>query len=343
MNGPTRSPARIADVAREAGVSITTVSHVLSGKRPVSSATREAVLAAASRLHYVPLVAARGLATGRTMALGLQFPLDGDQLLLNPYFPRLLEALAAAAVTAGFSFVLLPASAIGGFPLEAILQAQRMDAAILVDPIRPNDVVKILRDHRVPIVALGGRYPGRAPLHWVDNDSAEAIGRAVEHAFERGYRRPALVSLRTLRGSYVLDVEAGFGRATRSRGGRPVIVRADDVSEQAGYEAALTLMTRRDAPDVVITTADRLAIGVVAAITELGLVVPDDVGVIGEGNTLLAQNARPALTSIDPHPDRLGRAAIELIGQILDGDGLKRDPTTVVVPASLVPRRSTRS
>ena len=122
-----------------------------------------------------------------------------------------------------------------------------------------------------------------------------------------------------------------------------MIVRADDVSEQAGYEAALTLMTRRDAPDVVITTADRLAIGVVAAITELGLVVPDDVGVIGEGNTLLAQNARPALTSIDPHPDRLGRAAIELIGQILDGDGLKRDPTTVVVPASLVPRRSTRS
>ena len=132
QNTPRR--ARIADVAKAARVSITTVSHVLSGKRPVSSETREAVLRAAKRLQYRPTVAARGLATGRTMAIGLQFPMEGEHLILNLYFPTLLGALSDEATQHGYSFVLLPARRSPEFPLESLLDTQRLDAAILVDP-----------------------------------------------------------------------------------------------------------------------------------------------------------------------------------------------------------------
>ncbi len=338
----TKAPARIDDVARAAHVSITTVSHVLSGKRPVAAKTREAVLAAAASLNYVPLRSARGLATGRTMSLGLQFPMDGEQLLLNPYFPRLLEGLSGAAVAAGFSFVLLPNSTISGFPLDAVLATQRIDAAILIDPFRTSDVVSTLREHDIPVVSLGGRYPGRTTLHCVDNDSDAAIERAVDYGFDQGYSRPALVSLKTLRGSYVVDIEAGFRRAVTSRGIAPLIVRAREVSEQAGSDAVVALMRRRHPPDLVLAAADRLAVGVAAVLVDLGLRVPDEIGVIGEGNTLLAQSARPPLTSIDPHPDRLGRAAIDLIRDVL-ADGNDAKPRNIVVPASLVKRMSTRS
>ena len=336
--GGLRPPARITDVAREARVSITTVSHVLSGKRPVSAKTRETVLAAARRLNYVPTVAARGLATGRTMALGLQFPLEGEQLLLNPYFPSLLEGLSAAAVQAGFSFVLLPAHRTSGFPLDAVLQTQRLDAAILVDPQHPNELIPVLREHGVPIVTLG-RSLGRAPTNWVDNDHANAIGRAVDHLLGAGYRRPALVSIGGIRVSYVADIEAGYRRAAAAQGFAPLVARGD-ISEQAGYDAAITLLTRRSRPDSILAGTDRQAIGVLAAAAELGLRVPDDLGIVGEGNTPLARNARPPLTSLDARPQELGHAAIELIGRILGGP-LPRSPETVVVPATLVAREST--
>lgn len=337
LGGP-RPPARIADVAREARVSITTVSHVLSGKRPVSARSREAVLAAAHRLNYVPTVAARGLATGRTMALGLQFPLEGEQLLLNPYFPSLLEGLSAAAVQAGYTFVLLPAHRTSGFPLDAVLGTQRLDAAILVDPQHPNELIPVLREYGVPIVTLG-RYMGRHPTFAIDNDHADAMGRAVDHLLEAGYRQPALVSVSGMRVSYVTDIEAGYRRAAAARGFAPLLTRGD-ISEQAGYDAGIRLLTRRRPPDAILAGTDRQAVGVLAAASELGLRVPDDVGIVGEGNTPLAHNARPPLTSLDARPEELGRAAVDLIGRILDSPSTT-PPQTVVVPAVLVAREST--
>ena len=121
-----RGPTTIADVAKLARVSITTVSHVLSGKRPVAEATRRRVLEATQELNYRPAMTARGLATGRAMALGLQFPFEGEQLLLNPYFPAVLESLSAAAIEAGFTFVLLPARRSEAFPLDILLESQQL-------------------------------------------------------------------------------------------------------------------------------------------------------------------------------------------------------------------------
>jgi DNA-binding LacI/PurR family transcriptional regulator len=271
------------------------------------------------------------------MALGLQFSLEGEQILLNPYFPLLLEGLSAAAVKEGYSFVLLPAHRSSGFPLEAVLGTQRLDAAILVDPQNPNELIPALREHHVPIVTLG-RFLGRAPTHWVDNDHADAIGRAVDHVLEAGYRQPALVSISGIRVSYVADIEAGYRSAAASRGFAPLIARGE-ISEHSGYDAGISLLTRRRRPDAILAATDRQAIGILAAAAELGVRVPGDLGVVGEGNTPLARNARPSLTSLDSRPEELGRATIELIGRILDRP--PASPERVVVPAALVARRST--
>jgi len=338
QQGPRR--ARIADVARDAHVSITTVSHVLSGKRPVAAETREAVLEAAKRLQYRPTVAARGLATGRTMAIGLQFPMEGEHLILNPYFPTLLGALSAEATHHGYSFVLLPARRSAEFPLEPLLDTQRLDAAILVDPSSTNDVLPLLRRYGVPVVTVG-RYLGRAKTHWVDNDHGTAVGEVLDHLEERGYRSPALISLGSERFSYIKDIEEEYRRRLLKTGTSPIISRATDLTERSGYDAAVTLLTRRHRPDAIIAAVDRQAIGVLGAAEELGIVVPDELGIVGEGDTVLAKNAHPPLTSIDPKPADLGRVAFSLLQRVLDLAPTTRELLTETVPGELIARPST--
>ena len=333
-------PARIADVAREARVSITTVSHVLSGKRPVAAKTRQAVLDAARRLAYRPTVAARGLATGRTMALGLQFPMEGEHLLLNPYFPALLGSLSAAATHDGYSFVLLPARRSSEFPLESLLDMQRLDAAILVDPSSTNDVLPLLRRYEVPVVTVG-RYLGRPKTHWVDNDSVAAIQQVLDHLATQGYRRPALISLGGGHYSYIADIERSYRHRMEQSGVEPQVARAVDLSDRAGYDAAVTLLTRATRPDAIIAAVDRQAIGVLGAAEELGISVPGELGIVGEGDTVLSRNAHPPLTTIDPRAAELGAQAIAVVQRILNAPARPIRPVNVVVETGLLIREST--
>jgi LacI family transcriptional regulator len=327
-------------VARTARVSITTVSHVLSGKRPVSARTRQAVLDAANRLQYRPTIAARGLATGRTMAVGIQFPMEGEHLLLNPYFPDLLGSLSAEATNEGYSFVLLPARRSADFPLESVLDTQRLDAAILVDPSDTNDVLPLLRRYGVPVVTVG-RSLGHSRTHWVDNDNRAAMAQVIGHLFERGYRRPALMSLGHERYSYIVDIEQAYREQLADRKVAPLLVRAEDLTERAGYDAAITLLARHGRPDAIIAAVDRQAIGVLGAAEELGITVPNELGIVGEGNTLLARNSHPALTSVDPRAADLGRAAVAVMQRVLTEHIPASRPVTRLILAQLIPREST--
>ncbi len=321
-------------------MSITTVSHVLSGKRPVSAQTRQTVLEAANRLQYRPTVAARGLATGRTMAIGLQFPMEGEHLILNPYFPALLGALSAEATNHGYSFVLLPAHRSPEFPLESLMDTQRLDAAIIVDPSNANDVLPFLRRYQVPIVTVG-RSLGRVRAHWVDNDHGAAMSLVVDHLLERGYRKPALLSLGHERFSYIADIEEAYRSRVGNAGEPAVVVRAEDLTERAGYDAAVTLLTRRRRPDAIIAAVDRQAIGVLGAAEELGISVPGELGIVGEGDTVLARNAHPPLTSVDPRAAELGRAAFSLMRRVIEERIPSSSPVTEIVSAELVIREST--
>lgn len=336
-------PATISDVARLAHVSITTVSHVFSGKRPVADRTKRRVLDAAHELRYRPAVTARGLATGRAMALGLQFPSDGDQLLLNPYFPALLEALSAAAIQAGFTFILLPSRRTGSFPLDVLLSSQQLDGAIVVDPVPTNDLIGALHQAGLPVVTIG-RFGARVRPLFVDADNEGAMRALVAHLRAAGYERPALVSLREDRYSYIADIERGFREAVAEDFAKPIIERVDDLSERAGRAAAIELLSRRRPPDAIVAAVDRQAMGVLAAAEELGLRVPDDLGVAGAGDTVMARSSRPSLTSIDVQPALLGTAAVDIVRRAIDATAATgiEPPESITIEARLAIRESTR-
>src|SRR6266536_1433462 len=330
--------ASIEEVAREAGVSITTVSHVFSGKRPVAPETRRRVLAVAERLNYRPHRAARGLATGRAMTIGLQFPFEGDPLVLNPFFPELLEGLSAAAAEAGYGFLLIPASLDARFPLKQTLKERRFDGVIVADPTEDSTLIPVLVRRRVPLVTVGGRYLGSTEVPWVDNDHRGGLVQVMAHLEEQGYKRPALLSSKG-GFSYEKDVEEAFEKEVRARGGEVTIVRADDLSEDQAFRHALRLLSRSQPPDAIVAAIDRQAVGVLRAARELGLRVPRDLGVAGDGDTVLARHSHPALTSIRARPRVLGEVAVESLLAIVERS---ETPENQILTAELVPRASTR-
>lgn len=322
------------DIARAAGVSLTTVSHVFSGKRPVAPDTRKRVQAVARRLRYQPHRMARGLATGRTMTIAIHFPFQGDSFVLDPYFPKLFEGMSGVAADSGYGFILLPASAReNGFPIARLLRERRFDGAIVVDPLIDNSLIPLFRSHSVPIVTTG-RLAGSDDIPWVDHDNRGGMRRLIRHLHQMGYQRPALISMEGGL-SYARDIEESFSETTEG-----TIVRAAAISEEQGYKVAVRLLGRRLPPDAIVTAGDRQAIGVLRAARERGIEVPRDLGVAGAGNSVLASHSHPPLTSVRVSVRELGELAVHRLISILDE--AHPPPTEMSLPTKLIIRLSTR-
>jgi DNA-binding LacI/PurR family transcriptional regulator len=330
----------IREVAREAGVSIATVSHALSGKRPVSLRTRVRIEHTADRLGYRPNAIAAAMPTGRTQTLGMIVP---D--LANPFFGELLGAVERTAAARGYSLV--ASSSELDLELEAravrALHDRRVDALLYLGGCeQPNDAFAELARGDVKLVCLDEELPYLPPessLVVVDNEEGGAL--AGQHLLECGHRELAVVGgpagLPTARAR--LD---GFRRTARAAGAEPATARVSHAATytiEAGRDAALELLRRERAVTAVFCANDLIALGACAAARELGRQVPGDLSVVGFDDSLVAALVTPALTTIRQPLARLGKeaadAAIDLV------EGTRTAPLRLTLPVQLVVREST--
>jgi DNA-binding LacI/PurR family transcriptional regulator len=324
----------IYDVAAAAGVSITTVSHVYSGNRHVAADTVARVMEAARELNYSPRLSAKALATGRNMALGVCFPAEGDLMHRNPYFPALLQGLSAAAGKTGYGFLLIPNSLDDIEARNSLLS--KLDGVIVADPAEGDPRLAAFLERDLPIITVG-RWIGRGSIPWVDNDHVKGVAALFDHLAGEGYTRPLLLS-KEPQISYEVDLEQEFHRQTRARGMSGRVVWCDNFFSQKTYEIARGILAADDRPDVVIASTDSLALSVLQAANDLGIAIPRDVGVVGEGETVLSASSIPPLTTIRVFPDRLGHLAIDLLIGLIDGTAGSHQ---ISVPVELVVRAST--
>jgi DNA-binding LacI/PurR family transcriptional regulator len=329
----TARKATIFEVAETAGVSITTVSHVFSGKRRVSAQTRMRVLESAERLAYSPSSAAQALATGRKFALALQVSLTGEALVLNSLFAVLLPALSLAAVERGYSFLYVPPSENGRSFVDPLVGERRIDGAVLVDPLLGDPFVEAVRDAELPFVTIGRLLDGSSDA-WIDNDHIAVCADVAAHLADAGYRRPALLAIDTDI-SYRADYAAGF-RAAFPDGDR--IVMADGLSPHAATTAATAALASDDPPDAFFATHDQLALGIEPAVDAAGLQVGRDVGVVAVGDNAIAQLTHVPMTSVDLATERFAPATVALLHDLINGSA---PAAPVVLPARLIPRAST--
>jgi DNA-binding LacI/PurR family transcriptional regulator len=338
MNRPSRRPASIEDVARQAGVSLTTVSHALNGKGRVSPETRVRVAEAAKALGYRGSAIARRLASGaRGGVLALHVAARDSPTIVSDieYFTTLMMAAATTALSHGYWLALAPVSA-----TVDIWNSLPTDGVIIVDPLIDDPLVRAFGDRNVPVVTVG-----RAALEvdcdggWVDNDHNAGTRAILEHLRSQGAASIALIVGPEMN-SYTADARNAYAAWAAAQGAEPRIYTAGSgLSEDAGYEATVKMFADDWRPDAIYATVDRLALGSLRAIKDQGLSVPEDILLAGLSDSESARSSRPPLTVLALHPDLAGQCAAEMLIALVEGGRIGSRHR--LIPAEVVPRRST--
>ncbi|MFI2261880.1 LacI family DNA-binding transcriptional regulator [Streptomyces tubercidicus] len=324
----------MADVARRAGVSVATVSHVLNGTRPVRPGTRAAVLGAIDDLGYTHNTLARSLVTSRTRSIGLAV-----SAISNPYFTEILQGVEAGALAAGYSLLIADPHDDPRHERTVVqlLHERRVDGVIVAPSAEPSEMVEYLARRSVPTVFLD-RLVGDA-YDQVCAENTGPVRQLVEHLADLGHTRIGLVA--GLPGlSTTAERVEGYREGLRARGlpFAPALLAGGN-SEAAGAQAATRQLLATDKPPTAIVTANNaMTIGALRALRELGREVPRDTALACFDDFSWAELFTPRLTAIAQPSKDIGAAAVRLLLERLAEPD--RPPRTLRLPCTFVHRTS---
>ena len=327
--------ANIKDVAREAGVSVATVSRVFNDSELVSDDTRKHVRDVAGRLKYWPNGAARSLITSRTHAIGVLLPdLYGD------FFSELIRGIDLAARDEGFH-LLVSGSHADTHALIAALRSMRgrIDGLVVMAPDEGSAAAIHDAAGGAPVVVLDPGL-GLAGCDTISIANQDGAYQAVRHLAGLGYRRIAAVT-GPAANSDAQQRLAGYRGALAEAGIAydPRLVVEGDFTEPSGYHAVESLLALEQRPEAVFFGNDYMAIGGLAALSTAGLRVPEDIAIAGFDDIAMARYLTPALTTVHVDLIEFGARAIRRLLAIRDGAS-GDVPHHEIVGATLVVRRS---
>ncbi|MGW2920639.1 LacI family DNA-binding transcriptional regulator [Streptomyces angustmyceticus] len=324
----------MTDVARRAGVSVATVSHVLNDTRPVRPDTRAAVLRAIEELGYTHNTLARSLVTSRTRSIGLAV-----SAISNPYFTEILQGVEAGALEAGYSLLITDPHDDPRHERKVVqlLHERRVDGMIVAPSAEPAGLVEYLTRREVPTVFLD-RLVGD-DHDQVCAENAGPVRQLVGHLAESGHTRIGLVA--GLPGlSTTTERVQGYREGLRAAG-LPFVpgLLAGGNSEAAGAEDATRhLLAAPEPPTALITANNAMTIGTLRALRDLGLEVPRDIALACFDDFSWADLFTPRLTAIAQPSKDIGAAAVRLLLERLAEPD--RPPRTVRLPCTFVHRTS---
>jgi LacI family transcriptional regulator len=327
----------IADVARIARVSKTTVSRVLNNKPDVDAATVHLVRTVVEGLGYVPSSSAVSLARGRAHTMGLLAP-----SLSAPWMLEVLRGMTEAIEDTDYSLTLYTTSQ-GRKSFEAVqgqLRSQVLDGLAIMQPPEAVEDLHRLYSSGVPIVVIDDRGAHRN-VPSVAGTDFDGIGSAVAHLVERGRRRLAMIA-GPMHIACHRDRLKAFEASLRSCGLTPdpslLSVAADDTLDAGA--AALTPLLRNPLPfDGLVVGNDSMALGAMRRLREAGFEIPRDVAVTGFDDIAAAAHAEPPLTTVYNPLYEMGGTAVRLLLEACGGEELPE--STVFLPTRLVVRSST--
>ena len=331
----------IKDVAREAGVSIATVSYVLNNKKTmVSEETRQQVLDTIERIGYTPNVTARNLKASQTRLIGYAWhEVQGDQE--NSVLDRFTYYLAQAAEATGYHLLTFTYPQNDPIPVyDDLIRTQRVDAFVLAGTVRDDPRIRFLMESGFPFVSFGRSNP-EWDFPWVDTDGTEGVRDAVDYLVAAGHRRIAMVAWpeESISGSFRVQGYLDGLNASGIPFNPDYLIRGEH-TVSAGRSAFVQWMRMplSERPTAIIAITDLIAIGILNQAEAFGLNVGQELSVIGFDDAPLSQYLRPALSTIQQPIIEIGRELMYMLNNGLNKN--KWNDCQVLLPPRLIIRAS---
>ncbi len=328
--------ATIKDVARLAGVSTTTVSHVLNETRFVSEEARQRVLEAVTALNYVPNTVARSLKGGSSRVLGMLVT-DTN----NPFYADLIQWVDRVAYRHGYNLILCntQGNADRARDYLAMLAQRRVDGMLLMSSDTQQEAMADISERLALPAVVMDSAPEQAAYDRILDDSEQGGELAVAHLIELGHRRIGVLAGPLCKRNSQSRL-TGYRRAMEKAGLAvdPGWICADELSFEGGYRAMHSLIQREPTLTAVFASNDLMAMGAIRALLEAGRRVPEEVSVVGYDDIPAARYCNPPLTTVRQPMEALAEQALAMLLERI------RDPALpgrqVVLPPALVGRHS---
>lgn len=328
--------ATIRDVAKECGVSVTTVSFVLNNSpRPVSMETRRRVTEVARRMNYHPNAMARGLVRRRMNSLGVLFAQVEASIVTNNYATGILAGVFAEAVSCGYDIHLYTRPWESAEVSAPRFRNNQTDGTMIIVPSIGSDMVPALRQFGVPTVVVSSPTAIDG-VSYVDIDNVQGARLAANHFLELGHTRIAHVMGTPLQHS-VFERRDAF-TAALERAGRPIrpeYLVGESFAKEETERAARKLLSLPDPPTAVFATNDDIALHVMRVAQEMGISVPHRLSVVGFDDYPLAQNSNPPLTTVHHPLNEIGRKATQLLLARIEDEDVE-DERCIFAPKLMV-------
>ncbi len=328
------------DIAREAGVSRTTVSHVLNNQPGIAlnPKTRERVLATARELGYVANSAAQMLVTGRSRTVGLILSRP-DLISVDAFVPSMLCGLNETCRLRGYRLLMdsIPDPSDADSYLE-LAKSKRIDGLIVINPRRNDEALRKVIESKFPLVVFGSS--GHPQENSIGTQDGQASCKATRHLISLGHRRIAHISYAPLVYNAARGRFEGYRlalKAAKIRFDKNLFTEGDFTAE-SGYQAMKRLLASTEIPTALFAGNDTLAIGAMMAVREAGLSIPEDLAVVGYDDIPSAAFAYPPLTTICSHAFEQGKMVGEATIGLVEGKKIGRNQS--MLPLELKIRES---
>lgn len=298
----------IYDVAKEANVSIATVSNVINNRGKISEKTKKRVLAAIKYLNYEPSVVASALTGKNTYTIGL---LLHD--IANPFFSELARSIEDHSTRYGFNVIICSTDNNEEKEKKYIdlLIRKRVDGVLLASGFKKKELIHQLMEQDIPVAIIAQEIPSMT-ISTVAVDDFRGGYIAASHLLQLGHKKIAVIgdyarsSEQRING--VIEAMASYHLSLKKE-----YIKRNDASTANGKEATKELLCLRDRPTAIFAFNDLVAVGVIQCARELNIRIPDELSVVGFDNTILATNVEPPLTTVAQPTYELGREVIKLL------------------------------
>ncbi|CAN7656505.1 LacI family DNA-binding transcriptional regulator [Paenibacillus sp. LjRoot56] len=333
----------VYDIAREANVSVATVSRVLNDTAPVRASTRQKIMAIIEKHKFQPNALARSLVNKKTGMIGVLFP-DSS----NMFFPEVFGGAERAAQKLGYTLFLC--NTFSDYNRESeylnLLCERQVDGLILMGgrinsrhcpPSLVQEVVDIQR--KIPIVLINGTLPGH-PCHRVKTDEYLGTKLIVQHLIDRGHRQIGFLGGSAATTTTVEKLQA-YRRTLEANqlSYRKEWVRMGSFSMSCGRQLMEAFLTMSNRPTAILCINDYVAIGAMKTAISRGLRIPEDIAIAGFDDTQLSSAMNPELTTVSQQSEQLGMQAMLILSKLIQKEKVTK--LTVLAP-NLIIRQSTQ-